>query len=245
MQASDGLQMKLNGVRYDGAFGTYASTPSSNSIIFEYVILHGQWSSDLRLQDPQNTFIVEDPRETVRRVSTFSITDANLSIPWSDFSDLPQISIDGRTPRIVEIKYVAGQGGSEFNRGDQISIVVEFSLPVILLNGPPVLIINAGGKYNEAVYDSGNQTASLVFVYTIVTGDGSSPALACSMLCVATGCLEGASEQGYIMQMSASPTVNADILLRGNDFCKYSTGPSCFDSHYSWFSIAFLCLDCR
>jgi hypothetical protein len=203
----------LYSVRYEGAFATFHTKSTPNSITFKYIVLEGHWSFDLKLQGPESVIIVDELGEFIRRDSTFPLTDVNRTIPWSDISDLPKIEIEGKTPKIKKINYSAGQDGQNFVKGDEIFIEAQFSTPVVLYSGPPVLIINAGSEdYNEAVYSGGNQTATLTFKYIVVPGDGTSP-LSCNLLCVASGCLEGASNEGYILQMSAYPTSNAGLTF--------------------------------
>lgn len=205
-------------MKYKGAFAIFHSK-STHSITFKYVILEGDWSHDLQLEDPQNVIIILEKEEYIKRDSTTPVTDANIVIPWSWVNEIPTIQIDARAARIVAIKCASGQDGNTFSRGEDIFIEVHLSSPIVIYEGPPVLIVHAGGGYNEAVYNAGNQTSLLTFKYTIITGDGTSP-LVCNMLCVASGCLEGVSREGYILQMSTNPIYDADLELPGNKIGK-------------------------
>ncbi len=191
-----------------------------NIITFKYVVMQAHWSFDLSLQDPRNVEIIVEPEEFIRRDSTLAVTDVNRTIPWSSMSNLPEIEIQGKRPEIEQIKYSAGQDGKIFVHGDEISIDVQFSSTVVVRDGPPVLILNAGSElYYEAIYNGGNQTTALVFKYSIQPGDRTSSIL-CSRVCVSSGCLEGVSNEGYILQMSANPTSDASLQLPGRDYRK-------------------------
>ncbi len=175
----------------------------------------------MNLEDPESVVVVDNPQEFVRRDSTFPVKRVNSTIPWGIISDLPKIAIAGKTPTIKTITYSAGQDRRNLVSGDKLLIDVQFSSPVVLFRGPPVLIANAGSHtYNEALYIAGNESETLTFEYVVRPGDGSSP-VSCTMLCVASGCLEGASNEGYIQQKSASPIANADLVFPKMIHCKF------------------------
>ena len=62
----------------------------------------------------------------------------------------------------------------EYGAGEDIDVTVRFDSPVAILPGG-VLLLDTGGEDPErsgkAVYMSGNRTAALTFVYTVLEGD--------------------------------------------------------------------------
>jgi len=193
-------------VRNNGAYATFDSQPSSNRAVFRYSVSEYHWSNDLNLRDASIS------ANHMFRSSTFPITPANLTLPSSVLSTLPSLVVDGRSPKIMAIQYADDQQDT-VGLGDKMKIEVHFSSPVVLVKGIPVLILNAGSGNKEALYDTGNQTTILRFKYLIEAGDHSSSNLRVNMLCVEHGCLEGCSREGYILQFSASPLLNAALTL--------------------------------
>ena len=198
--------LQLPSVRNNGAHAAFDSQPSSNRAVFKYSVSEHHWSNDLNLRDASIS------ANHIFGSSTLPVTPTNLTFPSSVLSTLPSLVADGRRPKIMAIRYADDQQDA-VGLGDTMKIEVHFSSPVVLVKGIPVLIINAGSGYKEALYDTGNQTTMLLFKYVIETGDHSSTNLRVNMLCVEHGCLEGCGREGYILQLSASPLLNADLML--------------------------------
>jgi len=199
-------------VRHNGAFATFDSQPASNHAVFIYYVLEGHWSNDLDLSDGQNMYFQDLVADLVLRESAFPVTPANLTLPSVILSTLPSFVVDGRRPSITKVQY-ADEQEEIIGLGDTLNVELHFSSPVILVKGAPILVLNAGNSYQEALYDTGNQTSMLRFKYLIEVGDHSSSELRIKMLCVESGCLEGGSREGYILQNSANPSINADLRL--------------------------------
>lgn len=199
-------------MRNSGACATFDTQPTSNHAIFTYSVLEGHWSNNLDFSDGVNLYFHENATNLVLRKSTFSITPANLALPSDILSSLSSFVVDGKSPRITTIQYADDQDET-VGLGDTLNLDIYFSSPVIILKGAPILAMTAGSSYSEASYDSGNQTAILQFKYTVAAGDHSSSGLRIKMLCVESGCLEGSSREGTILQDSANPSANADLRL--------------------------------
>ena len=194
---------------FDYVQGKDLDTPTLN---FEYVVQEGHKTSNLRITD-----LVMETDGFIRRKSTNPTTGANVTIPpftlitTSNGSD---ISVDGQVPHVVDIFFVPGQSGRVFKKKENISIAIDFDSRVILKEGPPVLLIGRKDSYREAFYVSGNRSSCIIFNYTVEIGDSSlSSSIFCKMICVASGCLEGVSREGYILQYSSKPVAAADLSL--------------------------------
>lgn len=186
-------------VRKNGAMATYYSSISPSEVILSYIVEEGQWSQDLMLEKYPNALYIEG-----------TITTANLTLPWH-LIDSPQISVDARKPNVDGINLASKHVGNEFHLGHQISIEVHFTSPMVIMEGPPVLVVSFGSYFSEAPYVAGNETSLFIFNHTVVIGDRTPPLVAVRMLCVASGCWEGSSREGYILQDSSNPSLHANI----------------------------------
>lgn len=153
----------------------------------------------------------------IRRHSHNPSTNAELELPFPDSPFLQQssaIQVDGRIPVVTDI-FVSGNESIIFKERENILISVEFSSEVIVLGGPPVLAVSIGDKYPvEAPYIAGNRSKIFQFLYSVAVGDMSPPfPLACQMICVATGCVQGVSHEGYIKQYSSNSSLDANLDL--------------------------------
>ena len=178
--------------------------------MFEYVVLEGHKTSNLSV-----TGFVFETGASIRRKSTYPTTNVNVTIPMSNFmfGDF-HLSVDGQIPFVKDIYFVSGQTGKVFKEKENVSIAVEFDSNVIVRKGPPVLIVGSDDQYREALYISGNKSSHIFFNYTVAIGDYSPPSiLFCKRICVASGCLQGVSREGYILQYSSNPMAGVDLSL--------------------------------
>jgi hypothetical protein len=178
--------------------------------MFEYIVLEGHKTSILSV-----TGIVMETGASIRRKSTYPTTDVNVTMPLSKMmpEDVP-LSVDGQSPHVTDIYFVPGQSGRIFKEKENISIAIEFDSNVTVIKGPPALLVGSNDQYREAHYVSGNKSSHIFFNYTIDIGDSSPPSsIFCKMICVASGCFEGVSREGYIMQHSSNPMAGADLSL--------------------------------
>jgi VCBS repeat-containing protein len=73
-------------------------------------------------------------------------------------------------PRVVNVSSSSADG--TYKAGDEISILVEFNVPVTV-TGIPQLLLETGSTDRAANYDNGSGTKILEFVYTVQAGDNS------------------------------------------------------------------------
>ena len=80
-------------------------------------------------------------------------------------------TVDSKAPVIssVAITDAVGAQNKTLNAGDEISITVTLSEPV-LVNGTPVLKLNIGGTIVNATYSRGSNSNTLIFKYSIIAG---------------------------------------------------------------------------
>lgn len=186
---------------------------SGNFVIFSYRVGKEHWSSDIFNEHISVSINLEN-EASIKRSSTSPVTDADVTIPWSNFylSEM-NIAVDGRIPRVDSLEIISSTSEFVVGTGDAVFIQVRFTTPVVIWKGPPVLIVSIGGELSEALYESGNMTSILIFSYEIKTGDSNNSSMKCHLLCISTGCLYGASAEGYLMQMSSNPKIHASLML--------------------------------
>ncbi len=75
-------------------------------------------------------------------------------------------------PSISNIAITSAQGAQNgmLNTGDVVSVTVTYNTAVIV-SGTPKLGLNIGGSAKQASYSSGSNSTTLVFTYTIASGD--------------------------------------------------------------------------
>ena len=77
---------------------------------------------------------------------------------------------DKLTPSVLEVSSLANNGA--YNAGDQISILVKFS-EIVNVGGAPKLTLETGSSDKEILFSSGSGTNSLIFNYTVSSGENS------------------------------------------------------------------------
>ena len=77
------------------------------------------------------------------------------------------IIIDGIIPRVENVTMASGAYGA----GSQENVTVNFGEPIFLSGPPPSLILALDGENRAIPYLDGNETASLIFNYTVRQGD--------------------------------------------------------------------------
>lgn len=205
------MRLQIWTVRPFGVNASFYAKPGRETVTFRYFVEEGHWSHDLDLKNAsKSVYFVGDPGATIFHDSTYPVSAANLNFGEID---TPSIRIDGKRPVISEVFVTYGQEGKVYEKDDAFIVAVKFSCPVVIIKGPPVMIINAGSGYKEADYFSGNNTSTIHFQYIVEIGDKSPEFLKVTMLCIATGCFEGSSNEGYIRQLSSTPILNADLTL--------------------------------
>jgi hypothetical protein len=185
----------------------------ANKVVFSFSVQKDQWSLSL-FNNSEPTYIEIRNESYVRRLSDVPVTDADLIIPRSLLGhDNTPVKVDGRFPTVKSISIIDDEKKLHLYYEELMPIHVSFTTPVVIFYGPPVIVLSLGGRFSEAKYHSGNGTSILTFMYKIRTGDASSAPFYCHQICVAPGCLEGASVEGYVMQMSSNPIAHSPLML--------------------------------
>ena len=156
------LQLNVSGAPAPAA---YYTGNNSNTLTFAYTVQAGDASDKLAYW---NTTALSGSLAD----AAGNAADLALPAPGSagSLSGAGAIAIDTDAPRAVR---VAAQGAPDgaYGRGERIEIAVDFTEPVSYSGARPELQLNVSGTARAAAYESGNGTATLVFAYTVGTGD--------------------------------------------------------------------------
>ena len=99
-----------------------------------------------------------------------SIFDATGNAAEVSQSDNTVTLNDKLVPNVLEVSSLTNNGA--FNSGDQISILIKFS-EIVNVSGSPKLKLETGSTDKEITFSSGSGTDSLIFNYTITSGENS------------------------------------------------------------------------
>ena len=99
-----------------------------------------------------------------------SIFDATGNAADVSQSDNTVTLNDKLIPNVLEVSSLTNNGA--FNSGDQISILIKFS-EIVNVSGSPKLKLETGSTDKEIMFSSGSGTDSLIFTYTITSGENS------------------------------------------------------------------------
>ena len=77
---------------------------------------------------------------------------------------------DKLTPSVLQVSSLTNNGA--YNAGDQISVLIKFS-EIVNVTGTPKLILETGSSDKEILFSSGSGSNSLIFNYTVSTGENS------------------------------------------------------------------------
>ena len=203
---------------YDAVMANYIGGDGTTDIYFRYEVGPYELNHHLGLVDSNPIMFVDGG--WIRRASTNPITDADIdmsSILSQGKSLYNQTHLNiSSVPTIVKSVHLdtsVTPDHARYGVDDIIAVTITFSDPVVV-KGTPVLVLDLG-TYREALYHSGNRTATLRFHYKLQYGDTSSMLgyrFTPNALCVATGCPPNAVGS-YIRQLSTNPTYDAIIRL--------------------------------
>ncbi|MFK5970719.1 MAG: leucine-rich repeat domain-containing protein [Candidatus Marithrix sp.] len=146
----------------------YSSGSGTDTLIFTYTVAAGDDSSDL---DYISTTALSLNGGSIK--NDFSI-NADLTLPTSgttgSLADNKDLVIDGSPIIITNITSTANNG--TYLIGDTIDITIQFAREVNV-TGTPQLTLETGDIDAVVDYSSGSGTDTLIFSYTIASGDGS------------------------------------------------------------------------
>ena len=162
----------------DGGTASYVSGNGTSTLVFTYTVASGQStpkldsSSSSALSGTITDTVAHDPNAAVLTVPTGASTGA--------LAKNSSIAIDAIAPTVTNIVSTTANG--TYGAGAVITIDITFSKAVDV-TGVPTLALNDGGT---ASYSSGNGTSTLVFTYTVASGQ-STPKLDSSSSSALTG----------------------------------------------------------
>lgn len=149
----------------------------------------------------------------VRRVSTNPTTDAILNLAHiSNFSDTHAIQIDGERSQLLNVSFDSSDEGREFIKGDLLTILMQFSAPVVVNESlPPLLGLKIDRKKRWATYSSGSGSSTLKFGYQVSIGDDLSSPLDFKYTRICTDGRDCTNTDGLVVRLSEKPTFDANL----------------------------------
>ena len=161
--------LKLN----SGGAAEYASGSGTAELVFRYTVQPGEGAAGL---DYTSIRALSGSGAIKDAGAVHLAADTTLPAPGSGMSlgDLRDISVDGVSPTVVSV--YSGAADREYGPGEEIAITVAFDEDVIVTGGTPLLALavdapGAGAAAAQALYESGNNTELLNFLYTVRNGD--------------------------------------------------------------------------
>jgi hypothetical protein len=125
----------------------------------------GIWSCD--------TAVLTAGDRVITAESTTLLPDSTVTSTSSSLT----VTIDTTSPTVSSVSFTSNSGSDDtYKIGDAISVTVTFSENVTVTNSPRIALAGLTSKF--ATYASGSGTSSLVFTYTVVSGDTDTDGLA-------------------------------------------------------------------
>jgi hypothetical protein len=147
-------------------YATYVSGSGSASLLFRYTVQAGDLDSDgiavaSTSIDLNNGAITDVPGNN----AVLSFTPPNTS----------SVLVDGVAPTVVQV--VRGRLNNTYIVGQHLDFTVQFD-DTVNVTGTPRLVLTIGSTTRYATYVSGSGSASLLFRYTVQSGDLDSDGIA-------------------------------------------------------------------
>ena len=147
---------------------SYVSGTGTASLVFRYTVASGDADADgisvgasaLTLNGGE----IDDARDTTAA--------ASLGLGANAIADDANHKVNGAQgpPRVQGVALNSPAAGDTFERGERIEVTVTF-YKAVDVTGTPRLALGVGAATRQASYASGTGTASLVFRYTVASGD--------------------------------------------------------------------------
>lgn len=151
---------------------TYISGSGTRVLTFEYIASELDFCEKLEYFNENSLALLGGSK--ILRSATFLTTDALLTLPPPkspySLSGNRAIAIKPTQPRVLQVTAV--EAGGTYRPGDKLTLQVTFSLPVIVI-GSPIVLLETGRKGASATFSGGNETNTLSFVYHVAVGDRS------------------------------------------------------------------------
>ena len=146
-----------------GGAAVYASGSGGASLLFAYTVRAGDSTPGLR-------YASESALSPGGGIADLAGNAAGLGLPAP--GPLPgtgDIVLDTSAPRVANVTSATPDG--EYGTGSRIEVSVNFDERVWHSGDAPALSLNVSGSPTAAAYTSGSGTQSLVFGYTVMSGD--------------------------------------------------------------------------
>lgn len=144
-----------------------ASGSGTNTLTCQYTVQTGDISADL---DYATSTSFDLNGSTVRDALG---NDAVVLLPVpgmaGSLGNNKNFVIDGDPPTVTNV--TSSNADATYGGGQVVYVQIDFSEIVKVVGGTPKLLLETGATDQYALYDSGSQTTSLVFKYTVQTGD--------------------------------------------------------------------------
>ncbi len=147
---------------------TYARGSGTASLLFEYTVGPGDFTTDLDYTSPSALALNGG---SISALSDGAAAVLTLPDPGTDGLLAPgagALAVNSRPPEVVSVSSPTPAG--TYRRGETILVSVTFSEPVSV-SGSPTLELETGATDRSATYVRGSGTASLLFEYTVGRGD--------------------------------------------------------------------------
>ena len=163
VEVSGAPRIALDAGGTGGAAAEYASGSGGTSLLFAYTVRAGDSAPGLR-------YASETALSPAGSIRDLAGNAADLGLPAP--GPLPgtgDIVLDTAAPRVANVTSATPDG--KHGTGARILVSVNFDEPVWHSGGAPGLRLDVGGSPRNASYASGSGTQSLVFGYTVMSGD--------------------------------------------------------------------------
>src|SRR5262249_54012422 len=148
----------------DGGTASYnsaLSNPATGSLVFDYTVVSGQNTPDL------------DRKSVVKGKGVQDVAGNNVNITGAPTNPAGTLQIDTIAPTVTAMAAsgtgINAGGNGDLNAGHLVHLTMTLS-EALTVTGTPTLLLNDGGtaSYNSAL--SNPATGSLVFDYTVASG---------------------------------------------------------------------------
>jgi hypothetical protein len=178
----------------------YYSGTGSSALTFRYTVTAG---------DEDINGVALSSNVALNGGTIKDLADNAATVTFSG-STAASVLVDGVAPSVAN---VVGPTAGTYAMGDMLSFTATFSENVTV-SGYPYILVNVGGSNKQAVYASGSGSTSLVFRYTLASGDYDNDGVAsASSVTLNSGTIKDASGNNATLSFTA-PTTTA-VLVDG------------------------------
>ncbi|MBF0159112.1 MAG: hypothetical protein HQL58_06265, partial [Magnetococcales bacterium] len=147
---------------------SYVSGSGSRYLVFSYTVQSGDTSSDLDYVSTSSLSLNGGTIATSGTAATLTLPSTGSGFSLSGMSD---VVVDTTAPTVTSVSSTTSDGS--YVTGDVIAITVVFS-EAVTVTGTPYLTLETGTTDRNVSYSSGSGSTTLVFNYTVQSGDSSS-----------------------------------------------------------------------